>query len=183
MSKKQGRGHASSTGGPGPRNMDQTNWRRRIQESRTKFDDDRKATFLQRFAECGRMYESAQAADISYATVSKHLKDDPEFAEAFGEAREAYKDLVHRTAYKVGVEGYDEPMIGGKDKNEVVAHKRVYATNILAMEMRRVDPSYKERSEIDMNLNGGVMLLPGEMSLEEWMEKYGKSDDGDHADQ
>lgn len=165
----------SSTGGPGPRNVDQTNWRQRLQEGRIKFDDDRKEVFLQAFAKTNRMHQSAEAAGVSLQTVRNHIENDPDFAEAFHEAQVAYRDKVHETLYHIAVEGVDEPILGGKDRDFVVTHVRKYYERSLLAEARRVDPDYKERSEVDMNHKGGVIVIPGDLTpdqFEEEMERH-----------
>lgn len=167
--KKDGTPRASTTGGPGPREADQSSWRRRMQESRLKFDDRAKEIFLEKYAECGLMYVSARAAGVTTQTVRGHIENDPVFADAFEEAKAAYRDIVMAHAYKLSIEGVDEPIIGGQWKDEVVAYKKVYATNILAMEMRRVNPDYKDRADVNLSGNvGGVLVVPARLSVEEW---------------
>ena len=178
-SKKQ---RPSSTGGPGPRNVDQTNWRKQLQQNRIKFDDDAKEVFLGEFEQHGRIGTAAKAAGVCIQTVRDHIKNDTDFGEAYAEAKMAYRDKVHETAYNVAVEGTDEPIIGGKNKDRVVAHKRVYATNILLAELKRVDPDYKERSEVDVNAKGGVLLMPQGLSMEEALQKFGGQQQEQEAD-
>lgn len=165
---------ASTTGGPGPRKVDQSSWRKRMKTSRIKFDDDAKERFLQGYAEHGRMHDGAVAAGVTYSCVKNHLDNDPEFMQAFLEAKQAYRDRFLRHVQKMMFEGVEEPIIGGQFKDEVVAYKRVYPTNLIAMEMRRVEPEYKERTEVDMNVQGGVLVVPARMSTEEWMAKFGR---------
>lgn len=185
---------ASTTGGPGPRKtapvvgkgsgrkVKLANWRTEIQASRLKFDDDAKARFLEHFRQFGRMGQAAEAAGVGGNTVRSHLDKDPDFAEAFQDAKDAYRDRVHETAYAVAVEGIDEPIIGGEFKDEVVAYKKVYATNILAMELKRVDPGYKERSEVDMNVRGGVLVAPAQCSPDEWIKQHGQAKPSEEED-
>ena len=63
-----------------------------------------------------------------------------------------------------------KPLLGGKDKDQVVAHEVVYATNILAMEMRRVEPSYKEKSEVELINKASVLIAPADMTPEDWIK-------------
>jgi len=175
--------NASTTGGPGPRNVDQTNWRHRMREGRIKFDDDAKLIFLRAFAEHGRMTEAAFAANVTGACVNNHLKIDPDFLAAFQEAKAIYRDKFIKHAQNLMFDGVDEPILGGRFKDEVVAHKRVYPLNLIAMEMRRVEPEYKERTEVDMTVNGGVLVVPPRISPSEWAEKYGKPAPTGEADQ
>lgn len=169
--KKDGTPHASTTGGPGPRNVDMSNWRTRLQASRLKFDDDAKDIFLAHFAQTGLMGASAQAAGVAHQTVRGHLELDPDFNEAYLEAKELYKKRILDHARTLILDGVDEPIIGGQFKDEVVAYKKVYPTNLIAMEMRKVDPDYKERQEIDLKAGGGVLVAPADKSPEDWIRE------------
>jgi hypothetical protein len=156
--------------------VDATNWRKKIQASKIKFDDIQKAIFIKVFSETGRLFEAANAADVSTGTVRNHLTADPEFEEAYERAKAYYREqVVHKVVQKVALEGVLEPIVGGKFKDEVVAHKRVFATNILAMEMKRVDPGYREKAEVDVNMRGGVLIMPATIPEEEWIAKYSKA--------
>lgn len=147
------------------------NWRGRIQAAQTKFDDAAKQVYLDFLAKTGRRYDAAAAAGVTQRCVRLHVVDDEEFAEAYDEALAAWRDKVLRQAEKLALEGVREPVASG---GKVVAHKRVYATNILAMEMRRVEPAYKERHEHDVNLRGGVLVAPPGQSPEEWARQFAK---------
>lgn len=152
-----------------------TTWRKDIKRRKKKFDDAAKQTFLEVYSRTDRKMEAAAAAGVTYHTVMNHVESDPEFAEAFAEARQTYRDTILAHAYHLAVEGVDEPIIGGMDRNEVVAFRRVYATNILSKEMDRVEPDYRNKAGgIDFNINAGVLVVPAEMTPEEWTAKYGK---------
>ncbi|WP_396604576.1 hypothetical protein ACFLEY_07235 [Bradyrhizobium sp. YCK136] len=53
-----------------------------------------------------------------------------------------------------------KPIIGGQHRDRIVAHEVVYATNLLAMELRRTNAEYKERQEVEHKGAGGVLLVP-----------------------
>jgi hypothetical protein len=164
--------NASTTGGPGPRVInDLVPWRRAIREGRTKLDDIAKNTFLEHFSQNGMMMAGATAAGVTYSAVKNHLDNDPEFMEAFLEAKQAYRDLIMSHAKRLILEGVEEPIIGGQFKDQVVATKIVYPTNLIAMEMRRVEPEYKERSEVDIKGGGGVLVVPAGQTPQEWIEE------------
>lgn len=65
------------------------NHRRRLQLRRmrhVRFDDARKEVFLNHFAGCCDVTESAEVAGVDESTVYKHRRKDPAFAAAFDEA-------------------------------------------------------------------------------------------------
>lgn len=138
---------------------DFSNWRKKLQAAKVKFDDVQKGIFLNTYAKTGRKQQAASAAGTTLETVNRHRETDTEFANAYDEATLAYQDKVHTLAYKL-MDGIREPIVGGKDKDQIVAHKLVHATNLLAMEMRRSNPEYKERQELELKGGGGVLLVP-----------------------
>lgn len=167
---KRGEPRRSTTGGPGKRNVDQTNWRVKLQKHRIKFDDDAKERFLDMFSKTSRVMMSADAAGISLQTVRDHIKNDPDFAEAYEEAKERYRDRCHEQADKLMFEGVDQPLLGGKDKDQIITYVTKYSEGLLQMELKRVDPSYKDRSEIEHKGGGGVLIAPAGMSPEDWIK-------------
>jgi hypothetical protein len=146
---------------------DFTGWRKRIQASKLKFDDTQKSIYLNVLAKTGRKNQAAQAAGVCTTQVLRHRDNDPDFELAFQEAMGKYHDKVHTLAYKL-MDGIKEPIVGGKDKDQIVAYKLVHATNLLAMEMRRVNPEYKERAEVEHTGGGGVLLAPAGISPQDF---------------
>lgn len=150
---------------------DDTNWRIRIRNAgNIRFDDDAKRRFLEVFAKNNRKSHAAAAAGVCLQTVNNHIENDPEFAAAIENAIVEYRDRIMEHAQELMLEGTDVPLIGGKDKDEVVAYKREYPTNLIAMEMRRVEPGFKDRSEIDLKGGGGVLVVPANAASDEWQK-------------
>lgn len=149
---------------------DQTNWRKKLQAARLKFDDAAKDRYLTVLAKTGFKTRAALAAGVSCQTVATHAENDPDFAEAMQGALEQYHARFMEHWDTLVYEGTDEPMIGGKDKDEVVCYKKVYPTNLIAMEARRVEPGFKERSEIDIKGGGGVLVVPANADPDEWQK-------------
>lgn len=148
-------------------------WRERFENApAAKFDDQAKAIYLNVLRKTGLKVRSAKAAGVTLTTVQRHIDNDPGFAAAREEALAEYADLIQQHAFKLSVQGVKEPIVGGKDKDQIVAHKEVYATNILAMEMRRTNPEYKERQEIDLNQKGGgVLVVPAGVDLDTYIKQ------------
>lgn len=159
MRRKDGQPAASTTGKKNPP-VNMANWREKLQQSRIKFDDEQKERYLQVLAETGRKGEAAQSVGVCPTTVKRHIEIDPDFAEAYENALDAYRDKVHDIAQSTYDGRLKKPILGGQFKDEIVAHETIIHANILAMELKRVDPSYKDRQEIDMNVKGGVLVVP-----------------------
>lgn len=154
----------------GEARADMAGWRKKVQASKIKFDDVQKGIYVNVLAKTGRRQQAADAAGVCYQTVMQHRENDPDFELSFQAALGTYQDTVHKLAWKL-MEGIKKPIIGGKDKDEIVAHELVHATNLLAMEMRRTNAEYKERAEIDLKHGGSVLVAPADMSPEEWIKQ------------
>lgn len=149
---------------------DQSNWRKKLQAARLKFDDVAKRRYLDTLAATGHKSCACQAAGTVRSTVDRHLENDPDFAEAVEDALLAYHSRFMKHWDMLVHEGVDEPIIGGKDRDEIVGYKKVYPTNLIAMEAKRVEPTFKERSEVDIKGGGGVLVVPANTTSDEWQK-------------
>lgn len=149
-------------------NSDTSNWREKMQMAKVKFDDRAKMRYLDHLAKTGRKGHAAAAAGVCPNCVNEHRKKDPAFNEAVDIALQMYADDVHALAVKL-MNGVDEPIIGGKEKDKIVGHKRVHATNLVAMELKRTNPEYRDRQEIDIKGGGvGALVVPAGLTTAEW---------------
>lgn len=169
-SSKGTTGRASSGGGIASQ-IDTSTWTKVPDNIQSiKFDDLAKRQFLQAYATNSLLSVAADFAGVAVRTVQAHAKIDPEFAEAMEEAKLRYRDRVIGVAQRLMLEGYDEPIVGGKNRDEIVAYKKNYATNLLAMEMKKVDDGYRDKQDLHVTGGGGgVLVVPGEQSVEDWI--------------
>lgn len=123
-----------------------------------KFDDNAKKLFLAAYVKYLTKTRAARAAGVTLVTVNVHMKKDKNFAAACEAARQMIADRVDETAHHVALEGVLEPIFS-KD-GVLLGHKRVFNGNILAMLMRRFQPEYRDKAELDVNHGGGVLLIP-----------------------
>lgn len=167
---------------------DQTNWRRRLQQAKIKFDDEAKEVYLTTLADCGLKGEAARMAGVCQATVGNHLENDEEFAEAVKEAIEEYSDKISATVRRRGSEGILEPVYQkgarvidyllnedgsvAKDPETgepvlVPATIRKFSDRMLELEAKRVNPGYRDKTQVDMDVTGGVLLVRPQFTPEE----------------
>ena len=143
-----------------------------------KFDDAAKSMSLEMFSKTGRMSDAAMIAGVSSSTIRDHLSRDQEFSAAWEIAREQYCDHVTALVEKRGFEGIEEPILGGKYKDEVVAHKRVFSDSLAMMHAKRYVPEYREKQQLDMTVTGGVLAVASSFNntdrgLKDWKREYG----------
>lgn len=159
----------SSTGKVKNVPANQTNWRRKLQRSRIKFDDDAKEVFLDSLRQDGLKGKAAKAAQISLETVRKHLDNDPDFAEATATALETYRDRLSSHAQNLIFEGTTE--IRYNKEGGVASEIRRYPEGLILAELKRHIPEYRDKQPIDAVIQGGVIVAPAEMTPQEWIEK------------
>lgn len=160
--------HRPKTAARHAKRADQSTWRTKLQAARIKFDDAAKERYLTVLGQTGFKSRACMAAGVTRQTVAQHVENDPDFAEAVEEALDRYQARFMEHWDELVYEGVEEPIIGGKDRDEVIAHKRVYPINLIAMEARRVEPGFKERSEVDIKGGGGVLVVPANAAPDEW---------------
>lgn len=141
-----------------------------------KFDKDRKRLFLDEYAKTALRYHSADAVGVCWQTVANHLQDDEEFAEQFKEAKARFVEHLEDVVYKRSVEGTKKPIFY---KGVPVGEITEYDHKLLEMRLKAEDKEkYRENHKIDLdaNLKGGVLVVPGlASSPEDWAEKYGST--------
>lgn len=145
--------------------------------TRATFDDGAKGVALDMFAKTGRLTDAAMVAGVSGTTVRSHLEQDPDFAQAWEAARQEYADYVTGLIEERAFKGVDEPIIGGKFRDQVVAHKKVFSDSLAIMHAKRYVEEYREKQQLDVSVAGGVLAVASPMpnspaGLEKWKNLY-----------
>ena len=156
--------------------FDDVNWRRRIRDkSAVKLDDVNKRIFIAHFREHGRMSHAAEAAGVTTTTVKQHLQNDPDFFQMYIDARNSYADKVIEHAQNLIFNGTRRPILGGKDRDQIVAHEIIYPISLIQAELRKVDPiGYADptNNQVNVNVQQGVAVVPSTTSKDEWRSRY-----------
>jgi hypothetical protein len=127
--------------------------------------------FLLAYAETGRVNESAHVAGISPNAVNVWRRRLPAFEAAMDHAITVYRESLIREVHRRGVKGVEEPVFF---QGEVCGHIRRYSDRLLELELKRHVPEYRDKREIDINVNAGVLVVGGSAPTEkEWLDKFG----------
>ena len=145
--------------------------------STTVFDDGAKGVALDMFSKTGRVTDAAMVAGVSTSTVKRHLERDSEFAQAWEIARQEYADYVTGLIEERAFKGIEEPIIGGKFRDQVVAHKRVFSDSLAMMHAKRYVGEYREWQQLDVSVAGGVLAVASPMpnspdGVKQWKKLY-----------
>lgn len=140
-----------------------------------KLDADRMFRFLEAYMSHGRFGGAALAAGVSGQTIHNYLEEDPVFADAFDIAESVHRDRIEEEFYHRAMVGDEEPIIGGRNRDEVVATVRRKSERLLEKLINHHLPKYREnKKEIDVNFKGGVLAIGAAMTSEEF-EEYAKT--------
>lgn len=118
------------------------------------FTAAKKEIFIFTLAEMGTIPAAAEAAGVSPGTAYNHhnpnnSRFDPDFAEAWEDAMAEYNASVEREIHERAINGWEEPVFGGKDKDEVVGHVTKKSDRlILALAKRRMPKEYGDKVEV-----------------------------------
>jgi hypothetical protein len=143
------------------------------------FTEERKLRYLYELRRTGKKWLSAEVCGVRIGTVNDHRKKDPEFNEACEEALQLWVDeQVVGALIQRGVHGVEEPIFGGKFKDELVGHKRVYSDAALLQLAKANRPAEfregaKDTGAYDLS-NGGVLIIPAApATIDDWQEQFG----------
>lgn len=113
-------------------------------------------TVIRELSKCGNVSEALRKAKASRAWLYERRQTDPDFADAFQEARacgiEVLKDEAHRRAYS----GILEPIFY---QGEEVAKVRKYSDTLLMFLIKQADPSFREHYQVEHANAGGRPLM------------------------
>jgi hypothetical protein len=113
-------------------------------------------TFLKTYAVSRNKNKSLRAAGFSRSTLDNYMKK-PIFKKRFEEAEDDYTEMLRSFLLK---------RIFKDDKSG----------RLLLRELERVDPSYRQKQEIAVDVNERrILVVPATLSMEQWQEKYGKN--------
>lgn len=153
------------------------------------FTSDRKQQFLDLFRSHpdlkGCRALCAEAVGISITTLYDHLRRDPEFAEAFEDALQAFIDEnIFAPALKRARDGVERPILGGKFKEKIITYERVYSDAMMLAMLRAHKPEFMGRPQRRKDKDGsgrsrsgsggGVLIVPvAPATINEWQNQFG----------
>lgn len=149
------------------KNATAKSWRTRFRGRSLVFADKEKSIFIRSYASNGRFGDASIAAGVCNQTVRNHLDSDEEFCAAFEQAKDHYRDRFVEHHQNLCLDGVRTPIIGGKDRDEIIGYSIKYPEGLIAMELKKIDPAYRDKQQLDVNHQGGVLVVAEPETLEE----------------
>lgn len=121
-----------------------------------QLDASRKALFLRELSAHGVIARAARCASPGSDTgAMQTFRDaraaDAEFAAAWDAALEVARSNVEYELHRRSVEGWDEPVYGGRYREEVVGTVRRYSDRLLELRVKGLLPQYREGASVQLN--------------------------------
>lgn len=103
---------------------------------------------------------SPQSTSGALSTFKDERQRDPEFAVAWQEAVDTARAEIEHEIYRRSTEGYEEPVFGGKYKEQIVGTVRRYSDRLLELRARALLPAYRDAAALNVNKRVVVDMDP-----------------------
>lgn len=130
-----------------------------IKRVHNTFCDELWEGYIDALKRSGSYSAAAAAVNVARAAMVRYRQENPEFQDLCDDALEAYKDNIVAAAHTRAVDGFDRPIIGGRNRDEIVATERVYSDGLMRMFLVRADETFKDKREVTVNGNVGVRQM------------------------
>jgi hypothetical protein len=163
----------------GDLNIDYSDWRKEPLPEGTewasmakKFDDKRKAKYLEFMEMYGKKVLAAKLTGVAYSTVYYHMEHDPEFAETVETALDNRAERIVHMLEEQAINGYKQPIFS--KSGEYLGEKTLYESNLRLAMLKRYDPAYKDGKGdgVVINNNTGAVVVPAGVPAEDWEKLY-----------
>lgn len=124
--------------------------------------EKRKAVFLEELSAHGIVSRAARRASPhatsgAVQTFRDARATDPDFAAAWDAALDEARAAVEYELHRRAVEGWEEPIYGGRYRERIVGTARRYSDRLLELRVKGLLPHYRESSSIALsNFVGGA---------------------------
>lgn len=135
-----------------------------------RFSDDLKVQYLGLMAMYGNRSKCAKALGLSPSTVRKHKQKDREFAEAVEVAMEVFRDSIEEAITDRAIIGWEEPVYSQRLGCKIGTIRK-FDNRLLELLAKRHIPAFREKQQLDVSVNGGVLLIPQqEEDPDKWLK-------------
>ncbi len=145
-----------------------------------KFTPERRAVFLAKLEQHGRIGLAARWAGVVTDTVNRHRKEDPEFDHACNESLSYYHEMcvagiTHQARVGMIDEKYDK-------EGKLISRRVSYEQQLRMMMVKRADPSYNDIQKQEVSVVGGAVVVPAPIdSVESWEDVVRRHTGGGNA--
>lgn len=141
--------------------------KRKVEKAKTPFSHDleRQEMFLKEYARTGVFGQAARSVEMTPTAVYDLKDKDEEFSERCELAYQAFKDSIDEMIRSRVVDGIPK---GVWYQGMKVGKEVEFDTTLTLAFAKRHMPEYRDKSSIDMNTTGGLLVVTGTLTPEEW---------------
>ena len=136
------------------------------------FDDEARSEYLEDFSKTNEKLGAAKRLGVPMRVVRSTYDTDPEFAEAYDEAKEIYAESLRSEVHRRGTLGVEEPVY---QQGMLVGHITKYSDALLLAENRVHSPEYNDKRQTEVTITGGVLLTAAPPTTNEAWIASGKA--------
>ncbi len=127
----------------------QSQYRTRYVDFKGLDDQDQLMIYLDALKYSGAYISAAQAVGCNEKEIASYRRENPEFQALCDDVLALYGQEFIAEAKRRAVDGWENPVIGGRNKDEVVAYERKYSDSLMLAFLKRVDPEgFKDRTSV-----------------------------------
>lgn len=129
------------------------------------------ANFCTELAKHGNKSRAALAIGHTPATIHRYQNDYKQFADGIQLAMEAFAGDVEAELIRRAVHGIDDVKLDNKGNIALTVKK--FSDRLLELLTKRHHPEYGDRSTLDVNVKGGLLVLNAETDTpDEWKNRH-----------
>lgn len=106
--------------------------------------------YLRALEEYGAYILAADIVGCTERDIRKVRRAEADFAVLCEDALERHRQSFVQSARKRAVDGVRRPIIGGRNRDEVVAHEVVFSDGLMSMFLKRHDPEFRDSRKIEL---------------------------------
>lgn len=145
--------------------------------ARKFLSDRRKKQFVRTLAETGIVSRAAAAAGWTTSMAYSLRKSNAQFKELWDNAMEFATDSLELEARRRGQFGVSKPVY---QQGKLVGYQQEYSDSLLTLLLKAHRPDkFKDQQKLDVDVKGGVLVVPGVASEDDW-ERRASADQAPH---
>jgi hypothetical protein len=135
--------------------------------SNTKYTADMCVDILNAIATCGVLYRAAAACGGTFVGWRWNTENVPELKKLEEKAMDIYRERLSLAIHNRAVDGWLEPVYF---QGNLAGYRRQFSDRLLELHAKRHMPEYRDKHEVDMNVKGGVLVVPAApISTDQWL--------------
>jgi hypothetical protein len=119
-------------------------------------NEEQCSKYLAALRETGAYISAAEVINCNPREIADYRKREPEFAEMCKAMLEHFGAAIVAVARERVMNGWENPVVGGRNRDEIVAHTKHYSDSLTLAFLKKVDPDFRDKSEVKVEATGSI---------------------------